>query len=537
MVLPIVERELRVAARRRSTYRLRIAVTLAMIVGFVFAEMQFLTRNTSAAEQSQFLFEIFAWLAFLFAMLGGVLGTADCVSVEKRDGTLGLLFLTDLRGYDVIFGKLAAKSVSVFYGLMASLPILSLPILIGGVAPWQFIQATLLLLTVLPLSCAVGILVSTYSTNERKALVFAVLALSAIMFLPLLAAAALEGKKWIDDLGALRIANFSPFFSMGYVIFATRMGGMMPAGMAKFLVYHTWITLGWMWLLTAIFLLRAARKAPHSWQIGDRIRTPLASRLQLRIGEWKPPRALLDFNPYQWLAMRGETTPKNVWGFVLAIFGIWAIGALQYGRFMLEADVLGPTVGIVNVFLKVWIVAEASRRFIEDRQNNALELLLSTPLTGNDMVKGQWAALVKQFSIPVIVTAVWELVVLWNAHAYRGEPPSISSAFFLVLDSVALGWLAMFFAAKFKGRMLVMLGSLCLVLVVPLLVDLVTQYLASFSSRRYFAANPNGQYPDIQEDCMKAGTFLFDLLVAAFARNRLFRNFGEMAKARQATAV
>ena len=28
--------------------------------------------------------------------------TADSLSAEKREGTLGLLFLTDLRGYDVV---------------------------------------------------------------------------------------------------------------------------------------------------------------------------------------------------------------------------------------------------------------------------------------------------------------------------------------------------------------------------------------------------------------------------------------------------
>ncbi|MGZ5545745.1 MAG: ABC transporter permease, partial [Limisphaerales bacterium] len=135
MVLPVVERELRVASRRRSTYRTRLIAVVLMLAGFGFAEIDFLNRNPSAAEQGRLLFQIFSWLAFVFAALAGLIGTADCMSSEKREGTLGLLFLTDLKGYDVICGKLAANSVSVIYGLVASVPILSLPIIMGGVGP------------------------------------------------------------------------------------------------------------------------------------------------------------------------------------------------------------------------------------------------------------------------------------------------------------------------------------------------------------------------------------------------------------------
>jgi len=34
--------------------------------------------------------------------------TADTLSGESREGTLGLLFLTDLRSWDVTLGKLAS---------------------------------------------------------------------------------------------------------------------------------------------------------------------------------------------------------------------------------------------------------------------------------------------------------------------------------------------------------------------------------------------------------------------------------------------
>ena len=65
----------------------------------------------------------------IYCLFSGRISTADCLSEEKREGTLGLLFLTDLKGYDVVLGKLAATSVSAFYGLLAALPVLAVPVL------------------------------------------------------------------------------------------------------------------------------------------------------------------------------------------------------------------------------------------------------------------------------------------------------------------------------------------------------------------------------------------------------------------------
>ena len=65
--------------------------------------------------------------AFSYCLLVGTFFTADCLSEEKRDGTLGLLFLTDLHSYNVVLGKWVAASLAGFHGLLAMLPALGLP--------------------------------------------------------------------------------------------------------------------------------------------------------------------------------------------------------------------------------------------------------------------------------------------------------------------------------------------------------------------------------------------------------------------------
>ena len=56
------------------------------------------------------IFGVLKWMGMIYACGAGVFLTADCLSEEKREGTLGLLFLTDLRGHDVALGKLLATS-------------------------------------------------------------------------------------------------------------------------------------------------------------------------------------------------------------------------------------------------------------------------------------------------------------------------------------------------------------------------------------------------------------------------------------------
>ena len=103
--LPIVDRELRVAARRRTTYLARIgaAALVILIFGGLQVTQAFRLGMFFTAGQTQFF--VLKWLGFLFACSAGMFLTSDSLSEEKREGTLGLLFLTDLHGYDVVLGK------------------------------------------------------------------------------------------------------------------------------------------------------------------------------------------------------------------------------------------------------------------------------------------------------------------------------------------------------------------------------------------------------------------------------------------------
>src|SRR5580765_4252733 len=115
--LPIVARELRVTARRRGTYWSRFGAALAAIG--VGSCMMLIPDFRAGPRMGMALFIALSIISFIYSLFAGIFTTADCLSEEKREGTLGLLFLTDLKGYDIVIGKIVASSLNVAYGMLA----------------------------------------------------------------------------------------------------------------------------------------------------------------------------------------------------------------------------------------------------------------------------------------------------------------------------------------------------------------------------------------------------------------------------------
>ena len=132
--LPIAERELRVAARKAATYRVRFWAVLLVLILFTWQFLWLARGLIPPAMHGKTIFVTLAAFAFLYCLFAGARATADCLSEEKREGTLGLLFLTDLKGYDIVFGKLVSSSINAVYGLIAIFPVLGICLMLGGVS-------------------------------------------------------------------------------------------------------------------------------------------------------------------------------------------------------------------------------------------------------------------------------------------------------------------------------------------------------------------------------------------------------------------
>ena len=112
---PVIERELRVAARRGTTYwdRVWAAATLGVIfLGVMSAQL----AGAPIVVASLTTFRFMAAVTALAVCSRVVALAAEAFAKEKRLGTLGLLFLTPLSAVEVAFGKLASSSLLAFCG-------------------------------------------------------------------------------------------------------------------------------------------------------------------------------------------------------------------------------------------------------------------------------------------------------------------------------------------------------------------------------------------------------------------------------------
>jgi ABC-type transport system involved in multi-copper enzyme maturation permease subunit len=387
--LPIVERELRVASRKRSTFWLRVgAATVAMVIG---SGCLLLTAATplGTAGLGRVLFGALAWIGAAVALSAGLFFTSDCLSEEKREGTLGLLFLTDLRGHDVAAGKLLATSLRGFYAFLAIVPILAVTLLMGGVTGAQMWKTSLALLNALFCSLAAGLVVSALSRDSQKALGGALLLLLLLTFGGPLTDATISG---------LKKSGFDPILSLtspGYAMSTAGDWGRSPFWRAL-LVNQT---IAWLLFALTCALVprtwqektsRVAEKSwSYSWRYGSKRR-----RTNLR-------RKLIDRNAVLWLACRERWQAAGIWTMVLLAgsgFGL-LVWKLPREAWMLW-NYLG---GFIMLFLYLWAASQACRIFIEARRSGLSELLLTSPLDGKQIVSGQWQALWRMFGMQVIL--------------------------------------------------------------------------------------------------------------------------------------
>src|SRR5262249_16379415 len=79
-------------------------------------------------------------LTFFAAVL-----SASAISQDKDRRTFVLLLLTDLRSYEIVLGKLLGSLLQIALLLLGMVPLLTLVMLLGGVALSQVIEASVVL--------------------------------------------------------------------------------------------------------------------------------------------------------------------------------------------------------------------------------------------------------------------------------------------------------------------------------------------------------------------------------------------------------
>jgi hypothetical protein len=473
-LLPIAKRELRVAARRRGTARFRWwAALLAILVSFIwlvrFPGWAVATKSVGS------LFSLQTACAFGLALLSGPFLTSDCLSEEKRDGTLSLLFLTGLKARDIVLGKFIGTSLSAIYGLLALLPVTAIPILLGGVGLLEFGRMAMALFNTLFFSLAVGLWVSAFVTSYSRG-VAGTLALLAFV------GAVLPALAELGSRAGLPAACFAPTWLSPFYPFWCARDTIYALGPQKF-----WVTLLASHFMGWICLALAGSSVRRTWQNAD-------IGLNHSVDRARPSRRVSrghrrrvsggeSFDPVLRLIGDESLIRWAVWLIVIA----WGV-LLCANRFRLGQPLLDLVpAGVFAFLLKVLVAFQACRFFVEARRSGALELLLCTPLRNPDLINAQWRAVLRIFLWPLIIFLVlcWlavvfplDLVVGRTTALTQDALPTLGSgclgAVFLTVrlgaDILAIGWFGMWLALTVRKPGLAPALTILAVLILPVML-------------------------------------------------------------------
>jgi ABC-type Na+ efflux pump permease subunit len=456
-VRPVVQRELRVTARRPFNYWLRVGSAAA---GMILLHAVVTAGNEPAAVVGLRLFiglhTLFLWM---ICLIGPAL-TADCIAREKREGTLGLLFLTPLTARGIVLGKGLGQALRAFSIWLAVAPVLTIPFLTGGVGWYDTFSALTLEFCATVLCLAAGLLASSLAENRN--LVFALaLVLGFIsvflfnQFLMVCMAFHLYGfsllpteapwEVFISEGPRLLTGTSSGWAAVSN---APRYGGIWP----RLLVASPPAAL----LVFFAVVAFAARQVERSWR--DKVpslrREGLVRRYCAPLFRRRFARQMsrtLEWNPIAWLQEYSWKARLSKWGLCLAFAIAESLTVPRGGPSSIQVYFF--VLFVLQLILALVMTFVGVSSFLAEKRTGALELILITPISASQIIFGRVWGLWKQFLPAALVLAAGFEIGCWSLWSYGWfnidlmvETPIVIGWSFLVLPVFAT-----YFALRVKN--------------------------------------------------------------------------------------
>ncbi len=487
---PIVERELRAAARRPVFYWTRGLLTVAACFrGYDMLERALNSASPAARAAvvgmappvltgADVLHDL-AWLVFFVTLFLSLL-SADSISREKREGTLGFLLLSDLVPGQIVRGKLVSCGLTALMVLLGFLPALMFTLLAGGVSGAEAALTGLGLMNVLFVVLAGGLWISALF-RERRFAMLATLGLAGVLaFGPELFLRSYLGASVVPVLRTLELAGWTS---------AARAAHLLdPQFLVWFGLLHG---LGWLFLYLAARTLAARwQDRPHEhfrppepdedWPVLPVSDTPVV--VPARVTWLTDPRPW-DEDPVRWRVERLGSPAVLVWLAVGAnFFAQFGLVGVVFDERSAQAGTWAPVsfVGLVVMSVAGGLLAWVGGRFFQHtRRQQDLELLLTSPEGSRRILAGQWNVLRRSLAWPlgVVVTLALPagIVLVYDAlHGYREEGWFLAYPFLvavnLVVESLALCWAGMRFGLRARTAMVGVAWTVGVVQLAPLLL-------------------------------------------------------------------
>jgi ABC-type transport system involved in multi-copper enzyme maturation permease subunit len=385
------------AARRWQLYALRSLFVLGLLAGMGLAwnttavqrgpSAGGVTISQLAALGETFYFAI-ATVQLALVLVVAPAATAGAICVDRARGNLTHMCVTDLTRSEIVLGKLAARLSPVFGLVAATVPVMALAGLLGGVIIDAIVTLTLITIVLAVFGCALALAFSVRATKIHEVLM-AVYAIEAIwvigpgVWMVLEETGVLPGvPEWYTSINPFVLA-WAPYEWPNFLS-------------TELLVVVLGTTLIISCALVAYAVLRLrADVTDRSRSTAGRVSTWLG-KVRAWLAGWRRSPSL-DDDPVlwrEWRRGRPSRLARVVWGLYAAL----ALGSTAWGIFevcLYEADepevlFLAFVGGFQATFGLLLVSLTAPTVLAEERARGTLDVLMTSPVKTERIVIAKW---------------------------------------------------------------------------------------------------------------------------------------------------
>ncbi len=207
---PVFAYERLTASRRWQSYGLRAFGVAALLVAMgtiassrgAFFEGTAVTTLEDYARLGESYFFAIIMVELTLVMLAAPAAAAGAICVDRSRGTLEHMMATDLSDSEIVLGKLAARLMPILGLIAASMPVLALSTLLGGVDLLALAGGFLVVVSVAVFGCSLALALSVWARKPYEVVLAMYTVWAIIMLGPLLWASLAHWLVW------LRIADW-----------------------------------------------------------------------------------------------------------------------------------------------------------------------------------------------------------------------------------------------------------------------------------------------------------------------------------------
>ena len=439
---PVFVYESITASRRWQHYAMRSFAVLALLGGLTAAWVSIGDDTRKSIAQGSIHDIATVGASFYYAistvqitlvLLAAPAATAGAVCVDRARGSLTHMLVTDLTNSEIVLGKLFARLAPVLALVAASVPVLAICTLLGGVDPHGVMVLTLVSLALAVFGCALALAVSVRARKTHEVLMAVYTVWVAVILGPLV--------WWVVSqvVGGLYgppdwLFWFDPYYLVWEYPFDMDLG-LVELGLIMGL------TLG-LSAVTVVYSMRRLRgeMAGRSRSRGRGRRGVVGARPSRR--PWWPG-PMLDDNPVlwrEWHRARPSRMARVIW-MLFVVAALWGTAGGVALTFWEDTNVSAELIGVVNclqVGLGLLLVSLAAPTALaEERVRGSLDVLMTTPLSTRSIVLGKWWAMYRVVPRLAILPAVGMVVLAACAPEYSPTIPVSVPVRIAVLDRAA----------------------------------------------------------------------------------------------------